>query len=94
MHNLQELYCLLLFICYGAVAADFISVLSSKLGLRIGKFDQLVFPADFCKMAFFNKVGATLRQSISASSEMNGHSAMLNAIRCISSKLFIGGSLF
>ncbi|KAH6809069.1 glycine-rich RNA-binding protein 4 [Perilla frutescens var. frutescens] len=42
-------------------------------------------------MACFNKLGAVLRQSNSASSVMTGQSSMLNAIRCISSKLFVGG---
>ncbi|KAG8369611.1 hypothetical protein BUALT_Bualt14G0031700 [Buddleja alternifolia] len=42
-------------------------------------------------MAFYNKVGSMLRQSISASSAMNGQSSMLNAIRCMSTKLFVGG---
>ncbi|KAL1548113.1 Glycine-rich RNA-binding protein 4, mitochondrial [Salvia divinorum] len=42
-------------------------------------------------MACFNKLGASLRQSISASSATSAQSSMLNAIRCMSSKLFIGG---
>ncbi|XP_047945635.1 glycine-rich RNA-binding protein 4, mitochondrial-like isoform X1 [Salvia hispanica] len=42
-------------------------------------------------MACFNKFGSTLRQSISASSAMSAQSSMFNAIRCMSSKLFIGG---
>jgi len=42
-------------------------------------------------MAAFNKFGAMLRQSISASSAMMGQSSMLNAIRGISTKLYIGG---
>ncbi|XP_057766228.1 glycine-rich RNA-binding protein 4, mitochondrial [Salvia miltiorrhiza] len=42
-------------------------------------------------MACFNKFGATLRQSISASNAMSGSSSMLNAIRAMSSKLFVGG---
>ena len=42
-------------------------------------------------MAAFNKVGIMLRNSISASSAMNGQSSMFNAIRCMSSKIFVGG---
>ncbi|GER39821.1 RNA binding protein [Striga asiatica] len=42
-------------------------------------------------MAFYNKFGTLLRQSISASSTMNGQPSMFNAIRCMSSKLFVGG---
>ncbi|PIN07184.1 hypothetical protein CDL12_20255 [Handroanthus impetiginosus] len=42
-------------------------------------------------MAFYNKVGSLLRQNISASSALNGPSAMLNAVRCMSTKLFVGG---
>ncbi|KAG6394844.1 hypothetical protein SASPL_145434 [Salvia splendens] len=45
-------------------------------------------------MACFNKVGTMLRQSISASSAISGQSSMFNAIRCMSTKLFIGGFLF
>ncbi|XP_042064296.1 glycine-rich RNA-binding protein 4, mitochondrial-like [Salvia splendens] len=42
-------------------------------------------------MACFNKVGTMLRQSISASSALSGQSSMLNAMRLMSTKLFIGG---
>ncbi|KAL1536198.1 Ribosome-interacting GTPase 2 [Salvia divinorum] len=42
-------------------------------------------------MACFNKVGTMLRQSISPSSAISGQSSMFNAIRCMSTKLFIGG---
>ncbi|XP_051127544.1 glycine-rich RNA-binding protein 4, mitochondrial-like [Andrographis paniculata] len=42
-------------------------------------------------MAFYNKVGALLKQSISASGAMNGQPSMFNAMRCMSTKLFIGG---
>ncbi|PIN08460.1 hypothetical protein CDL12_18965 [Handroanthus impetiginosus] len=42
-------------------------------------------------MALYNKIGTMLRQSISASSALNGQSSMFNAIRCMSTKLFIGG---
>ncbi|KAH6834760.1 glycine-rich RNA-binding protein 2 [Perilla frutescens var. hirtella] len=42
-------------------------------------------------MSAFNKVGTMLRHSISASSAMSGQSSMFNAIRCMSTKLFVGG---
>ncbi|KAL0358511.1 UNVERIFIED_CONTAM: Glycine-rich RNA-binding protein 2, mitochondrial [Sesamum angustifolium] len=42
-------------------------------------------------MACYNKFGTLLRQSISASNALNGQSSMLNAIRCMSTKLFVGG---
>ncbi|KAK4489148.1 hypothetical protein RD792_004942 [Penstemon davidsonii] len=42
-------------------------------------------------MAFYNKVGTILKQNISAGSALNGQSSMLNAIRCMSTKLFVGG---
>ncbi|KAL3619968.1 hypothetical protein CASFOL_034880 [Castilleja foliolosa] len=42
-------------------------------------------------MALFNKVGNMLRQSISASSAMTGQPSMYNAMRCMSTKLFVGG---
>ncbi|KAL1561588.1 Ribosome-interacting GTPase 2 [Salvia divinorum] len=42
-------------------------------------------------MACFNKVGTMLRQSISASSALSGQSSMFNAVRLMSTKLFIGG---
>ncbi|EYU32708.1 hypothetical protein ABFS82_14G038200 [Erythranthe guttata] len=45
-------------------------------------------------MAFYNKVGSLLRQSVSASNALNGQSSMFNAIRCMSTKLFIGGLSF
>lgn len=62
--------------------------------LKIVVFEHLVILAASCKMAFFNKFGAILKQSNSVSSVMNVQSSMLNAIRCMSSKLFIGGFLF
>ncbi|KAG6422993.1 hypothetical protein SASPL_113376 [Salvia splendens] len=42
-------------------------------------------------MACFNKVGTMLRQSISASSALSGQPSMFNAIRLMSTNLFIGG---
>ncbi|KAL6582058.1 Glycine-rich RNA-binding protein 4, mitochondrial [Orobanche minor] len=42
-------------------------------------------------MAFSNKLGTLLRQTISSSSAVNGQPSMLQAIRCMSTKLFIGG---
>ncbi|KAL8515855.1 hypothetical protein ACS0TY_014526 [Phlomoides rotata] len=42
-------------------------------------------------MAFYNKFGSILRQNISVSSITSGQSSMLNALRCMSSKLFVGG---
>ncbi|KAK6161708.1 hypothetical protein DH2020_005089 [Rehmannia glutinosa] len=42
-------------------------------------------------MACYNKFGSLLRQSISGSSALNAQSSMLNAIRCMSTKLFVGG---
>ncbi|KAL6532167.1 Glycine-rich RNA-binding protein 4, mitochondrial [Orobanche gracilis] len=42
-------------------------------------------------MAFSNKLGTLLRQTISAGSTVNGQPSMLHAIRCMSTKLFIGG---
>ncbi|KAL3835012.1 hypothetical protein ACJIZ3_009748 [Penstemon smallii] len=42
-------------------------------------------------MAFYNKVGTILKQNISAGSASNGQSSILNAIRCMSTKLFVGG---
>ncbi|TMW97287.1 hypothetical protein EJD97_005859 [Solanum chilense] len=45
-------------------------------------------------MAFCNKLGGLLRQSISTGNAVSANSptpAMLNAIRCMSSKLFVGG---
>ncbi|XP_059318332.1 glycine-rich RNA-binding protein 2, mitochondrial-like [Lycium ferocissimum] len=41
-------------------------------------------------MAFYNKLGSLLRQS-NAVSANSSTPAMLNAIRCMSSKLFVGG---
>ncbi|KNA07020.1 hypothetical protein SOVF_175740 [Spinacia oleracea] len=41
-------------------------------------------------MAFCNRIGSMLSQSIS----QNSGSSMMNAIRCMSSKLFIGGLSF
>ncbi|EYU31496.1 hypothetical protein ABFS82_07G070600 [Erythranthe guttata] len=41
-------------------------------------------------MALYNKFGSILKQSIS-SNGLNGQSSMFNAIRCMSSKLFVGG---
>lgn len=43
------------------------------------------------QMAFYNKVGTLLRQSISSNSTLHGQVPMINAIRCMSTKLFIGG---
>ncbi|KAK4732854.1 hypothetical protein R3W88_025842 [Solanum pinnatisectum] len=49
-------------------------------------------------MAFYNKLGGLLRQSISTSGNaLNAQSSapsMLNAIRCMSTKLFVGGLSF
>ncbi|KAL2486843.1 Glycine-rich RNA-binding protein 2 [Abeliophyllum distichum] len=45
-------------------------------------------------MAFCNKIGTLLRQSISANGTLHGQTAMNNAIRCMSTKLFIGGLSF
>ncbi|GAA0142246.1 hypothetical protein LIER_03192 [Lithospermum erythrorhizon] len=46
-------------------------------------------------MAFYNKMGSLLKQSVSANNALNGQvsmGSMFNAIRCMSSsKLFIGG---
>ncbi|KAG5607631.1 hypothetical protein H5410_029123 [Solanum commersonii] len=45
-------------------------------------------------MAFCNKLGGLLRQSISCGNAVSANSptpAMLNAIRCMSSRLFVGG---
>ncbi|KAL8486904.1 hypothetical protein ACS0TY_023086 [Phlomoides rotata] len=42
-------------------------------------------------MAFYNKVGTMLRHSISAQSSLSGQTSMFNAIRCMSTRLFIGG---
>ncbi|KAL8486901.1 hypothetical protein ACS0TY_023084 [Phlomoides rotata] len=42
-------------------------------------------------MAFFNKVGTMLRHSISGQSTLGGQTSMFNAIRCMSTKLYIGG---
>lgn len=42
-------------------------------------------------MAFYNKVVPMLRKSISASNSLNVHSSMFNAMRCMSTKLFVGG---
>ncbi|KAG9129665.1 hypothetical protein Leryth_017741 [Lithospermum erythrorhizon] len=46
-------------------------------------------------MAFYNKMGSLLKQSVGANSALNGQvsmESMFNAIRCMSSsKLFIGG---
>ncbi|XP_071709377.1 glycine-rich RNA-binding protein 4, mitochondrial-like [Rutidosis leptorrhynchoides] len=45
-------------------------------------------------MAFYNKIGSLMRQNISQNSVSNGNVtglSMFNAIRCMSSKLFIGG---
>ncbi|KAK4483339.1 hypothetical protein RD792_010525, partial [Penstemon davidsonii] len=43
------------------------------------------------QMAFYNKVGSLLKQNISASGALSGHSSMFNAFRCMSTKLFVGG---
>ncbi|KAH0637506.1 hypothetical protein KY289_037421 [Solanum tuberosum] len=49
-------------------------------------------------MAFYNKIGGLLRQSISTSGNaLNAQSSapsMLNTIRCMSTKLFVGGLSF
>ncbi|KAI7728471.1 hypothetical protein M8C21_027757, partial [Ambrosia artemisiifolia] len=45
-------------------------------------------------MAFYNKIGSLMRQSISQNCVSNGQvtgPSMFNAVRCMSSKLFIGG---
>ncbi|KAI7728470.1 hypothetical protein M8C21_027756, partial [Ambrosia artemisiifolia] len=45
-------------------------------------------------MAFYNKIGSLMRQSISHNCVSNGQvtgPSMFNAVRCMSSKLFIGG---
>ncbi|XP_058093359.1 glycine-rich RNA-binding protein 2, mitochondrial-like [Magnolia sinica] len=45
-------------------------------------------------MAFCSRIGSLVRQSISGNGLANGPTpvmSMLNAVRCISSKLFIGG---
>ncbi|KVH90977.1 glycine-rich RNA-binding protein 4, mitochondrial-like isoform X2 [Cynara cardunculus var. scolymus] len=45
-------------------------------------------------MAFYNRIGSLMRQSISHNIVSNGlvtGPSMFNAIRCMSSKLFIGG---
>ncbi|KAJ9541610.1 hypothetical protein OSB04_028116 [Centaurea solstitialis] len=45
-------------------------------------------------MAFYNRIGSLMRQSISQTTVSNGHVAapsMFNAFRCMSSKLFVGG---
>ncbi|MFS8005931.1 putative RNA recognition motif domain, nucleotide-binding alpha-beta plait domain superfamily [Helianthus anomalus] len=45
-------------------------------------------------MAFYNKIGGLMRQSISQNCVSNGQvtgPSMFNAVRCMSSKLFIGG---
>ncbi|KAJ0555265.1 putative RNA recognition motif domain, nucleotide-binding alpha-beta plait domain superfamily [Helianthus annuus] len=45
-------------------------------------------------MAFYNKIGCLMRQSISQNCVSNGQvtgPSMFNAVRCMSSKLFIGG---
>ncbi|KAF3616730.1 Glycine-rich RNA-binding protein 4, mitochondrial [Capsicum annuum] len=45
-------------------------------------------------MAYYNKLGGLLRQGISTGNAVSANSptpAMLDAIRCMSSKLFVGG---
>ncbi|GJT40040.1 glycine-rich RNA-binding protein 4, mitochondrial [Tanacetum coccineum] len=42
-------------------------------------------------MAFYNKIGSLMRQNVSQTVMSNGQPSMLNAIRCMSSKLFVGG---
>ncbi|KAL8239480.1 hypothetical protein R6Q59_016047 [Mikania micrantha] len=45
-------------------------------------------------MAFYNRIGSLVRQTISQNSASNGQVTgplMFNAIRCMSSKLFVGG---
>ncbi|CAA2935322.1 RNA-binding glycine-rich [Olea europaea subsp. europaea] len=42
-------------------------------------------------MAFYNKIGTLLRHNISATNTLHGQTPMINAIRCMSTKLFIGG---
>jgi len=45
-------------------------------------------------MAFYNRIGSLIRQSISQTAVSNGNvtgPSMYNAIRCMSSKLFVGG---
>lgn len=43
------------------------------------------------QMAFYNKIGTLLRHNISATNTLHGQTPMINAIRCMSTKLFIGG---
>ncbi|KAL7595790.1 glycine-rich RNA-binding protein 4, mitochondrial [Lactuca sativa] len=45
-------------------------------------------------MAFYNRIGSLMKQTVSQNSVSNGQitgPSMFNAIRCMSSKLFIGG---
>ncbi|KAJ0941656.1 putative RNA recognition motif domain, nucleotide-binding alpha-beta plait domain superfamily [Helianthus annuus] len=45
-------------------------------------------------MAFYNRIGSLMKQSISQNTVSNGQvtgPSMFNAIRCMSSKLFVGG---
>ncbi|XP_024977421.1 glycine-rich RNA-binding protein 2, mitochondrial-like [Cynara cardunculus var. scolymus] len=45
-------------------------------------------------MAFYNRIGSLMRQSISQTTVSNGNAkgpSMFNAFRCMSSKLFVGG---
>ncbi|PWA83575.1 glycine-rich RNA-binding protein 4 [Artemisia annua] len=42
-------------------------------------------------MAFYNKIGSLMRQNVSKTVVSNGQPSMFNAIRCMSSKLFVGG---
>ncbi|PWA36894.1 glycine-rich RNA-binding protein 2 [Artemisia annua] len=42
-------------------------------------------------MAFYNKIGSLMRQNVSQTVVSNGQPSMFNAIRCMSSKLFVGG---
>lgn len=46
------------------------------------------------EMAFYNRIGSLMKQTVSQNSVSNGQitgPSMFNAIRCMSSKLFIGG---
>nr|GEZ69119.1 glycine-rich RNA-binding protein 2, mitochondrial-like [Tanacetum cinerariifolium] len=41
-------------------------------------------------MAFYSKIGSLMRQNVSQTVVSNGQPSMFNAIRCMSSKLFVG----